>query len=181
MNKQNNLSELDMLAERVMQGDPGAYDKLLSQARPALQAYFARQFRAGAAAEDLTQETLLALHTKFYTYRSGSPFAPWLYAIAKYKAIDYLRANRRRTAATEVPLDDTLVAGENVLAQNANHDLTNMLATLSTRDRALLQLAKVDGLSLKQISQQLNISISAVKVGIHRAMKRLTGTAKEQE
>ncbi len=46
--------------------------------------------------EDLVQEILLAVHSKRHTWRPGEPVAPWLFAIARYKAIDAYRRRGRR-------------------------------------------------------------------------------------
>lgn len=179
MEKQNNQSKLDELARKVMENNSDAYRQLLTAIAPALRIYFRNQFRLGEQAEDLTQETLIAVHTKFHTYRNTQPFVPWLYAIAKYKAIDYLRAQKRRPIETEMPANDIFPA---VTDSNEHGDaLHKALATLSNRDYDLIKLAKLDGLSLNEISARMNISLAAVKVGIHRAMKRITGIAERDE
>lgn len=57
--------------------------------------------------EDLTQETLMAIHTRCHTFDPAEPWTPWVHAIARYKLIDHLR----RTHASK-----TLVNGRGVLA-----------------------------------------------------------------
>jgi RNA polymerase sigma-70 factor (ECF subfamily) len=175
-----NTPTIDELARRVLAGDAGAYSALLAALTPALKRYFTRQFRLGMQADDLVQETLMAVHSKFHTFRQAESFAPWLYAIARHKAIDYLRAARRRTTAFEVPIEHALdtPANNNDAQATENTDfLVNALGQLSERDRTLLAMAKIEGLSHQQIGMRLNLGISAVKVGIHRAMRRLTAAA----
>lgn len=176
--KQTNVTTIiDMLATRVTKGDAAAYSQLLALLGPVLHAYFVRQFRLGNQADDLVQETLLAVHTKFHTYKPSEPFTPWLYAVAKYKAIDYLRARKRRPEETEL-FDDIQAAVD--LRTEDQHDLVQILSTLSARDRELLTLAKVEGFSLAQIGEKLGMNLSAVKAALHRAMKRVSAKAAQE-
>ena len=88
-------------------GDAAAYHRLLAQLTPVLRAFAGRGLlRAGASAadaEDIVQETLLALHLKRQTWDENGPLSPWLYAIARHKLIDALRRRGRRI---EVSIDD---------------------------------------------------------------------------
>ena len=173
----DNELKIDQLARRVLAGDKAAYNALLGVIGPALRRYFMRQFRLGAQADDLVQETLMAVHTKFHTYRQAESFTPWLYAIARHKAIDFMRAAKRRTTAFEVPIEHAADVATPLIATDKmeNSDaLAAAMSELSARDRTLLELAKIEGLSHQQIGERLNLKISAVKVGIHRAMKRLS-------
>ena len=73
--------------------------RLLAALSGHLSAYFAR--RAGAAAEDAVQETLIAIHARRATYDPALPFTAWVYGIARYKLIDEYRreqAPRHRAA-----------------------------------------------------------------------------------
>ena len=47
--------------------------------------------RSATEAEDLTQEALMAIHTRRHTYDPSLPLMPWVHAIARYKLIDHLR------------------------------------------------------------------------------------------
>ena len=68
-------------------GDDSAYRQLLTALSGHLRAYFAR--RVGPAqAEDLVQETLIAMHTKRATYAPSQPLTAWIHGIARYKLID---------------------------------------------------------------------------------------------
>ena len=59
-------------------------------------------------AEDLVQETLVALHTKPRQLRSSYPLTAWLYAIARYRLIDFLRRAKHRTT----PRSTASIVGE---------------------------------------------------------------------
>ena len=76
-------------------GDADSYRRLLLQLTPVLRAVARRGLsRAGMAdtdAEDVVQETLLAIHLKRQSWDEDAPIGPWLRAIARHKMIDTLR------------------------------------------------------------------------------------------
>jgi RNA polymerase sigma-70 factor (ECF subfamily) len=152
-------------------GDGAAYRKLLAALTGHLRAYFAR--RVGpSAAEDLVQETLIAMHTKRATYDPGLPFTAWIHGIARYKLIDEFRRNKRRAA---VPLDEApdLFAHDESEAASAKRDVEKLLAHLPEAKRKLVRATKIDGLSTAEAADATGLSESAVKVTVHRAIKSL--------
>src|SRR5689334_3427420 len=95
---------LSALMRRCLAGDQRAYGVFLSAVARHMLAYFKRRLGSDfvADAEDLVQETLLALHTRRATYDTARPVTAWLHGIARYKLIDFLR---RRSSASTIPLD----------------------------------------------------------------------------
>src|SRR6201986_3822650 len=86
----------------ALAGDSDAYRRLLAGLTGHLRAYFVRRVGADTA-EDLVQETLIAVHSRRATYDPGQPLTAWVYGIARYKLIDEFRREKRRAA---VPLED---------------------------------------------------------------------------
>lgn len=164
-----------MLAGR--NGDAVAYRSLLEKLSAQLRGYFKGQLnrvnRSIVEAEDLVQETLLAIHTRSATYDTSQLFTPWVYAIARYKLIDYLR--RTTTSSKDVPVRETEdLSGHDDQGQvESNLDLTKLLAELSPRVRKAIQLVKLDGLSVSEAASRCGMSESAVKVSVHRGLKAL--------
>src|SRR5262249_48105082 len=98
----------------AMTGDAAAYNRLLTSLTPAIRSVgrggLARAGLVVEDAEDVVQETLLAIHLKRHTWDPSMPLGPWVRAIARNKLID---AMRRRGRRAQVPIDDvidTLVA-----------------------------------------------------------------------
>jgi len=165
-------TRLKALMQSAIAGDAAAYRTLLETLTPHLRAYYARRLDRPADAEDLVQETLIAIHTKRASYDTALPFTAWLHAIARYKLIDhYRRARIRRT----LPLDDadSVFADESFEAAEASRDVERLLAMLPEKKRALLRHTKLEGLSTAETAARTGMSESAVKVGVHRALKEL--------
>ncbi len=152
-------------------GDAAAYRRLLAALTGHLRAYFAR--RVGpTAAEDLVQESLIAMHSRRATYDPGQPFTAWVYGIARYKLIDEFRREKRKAS---VPLDEApeLFAADEVRAATARRDVEKLLARLPEAKRRLVRATRLEGQSVAETAAQTGLSETAVKVAVHRAVKSL--------
>ena len=171
------MSELEPRLKTLMlaalKGDAVSYRALLAQLAPHLRAFFQRRLGNSADAEDLVQETLIAIHTKRATYDPALPFTAWLHAIARYKLIDHFRRSKvRRTLPLEEA--DAVFAEEDAEAATAKRDVEILLARLPKAKRDLVRQTKIEGLSTAEAAERTGLSESGVKVGVHRAMKALS-------
>jgi RNA polymerase sigma-70 factor (ECF subfamily) len=170
-------SELRALMIASRSGDAAAYRSLLEKLSAQLRGYFKarlnRANRGAVEAEDLVQEALLAVHTRSHTYDTSQLFTPWVYAIARYKLVDYLR--RTKTSLRDVPVSETeeLSVPDDHGQIESNVDLDRLLAELSPKQRKAIQYVKLDGLSVSEAATRCNMSESAVKVSVHRGVKAL--------
>ena len=153
-----------------LSGDRAAYSRLLAQLGGHLRAYFAR--RVGADAEDLVQETLIAIHTKRATYDPALPFTAWVHGIARYKLIDAWRRDKRRAT---VALEDAqeIFAYDDSEAAGAKRDVEKLLAKLPPQKRNLVRAVKLEGRSIAEEAKATGLSETVVKVTVHRAVKSL--------
>lgn len=155
----------------TLDGNDVAYRKLLQELSNLLKPYFRRHLFNGATeAEDLVQETLLAIHTRRITFNPDMALLPWVRAIARYKLVDYLRRVKRQAS---VPLDDELVMPDQADASEARMDVDVLLGSLSGRTASLIRNVKIEGQSIDEAAYQTKMSQSAVKVAIHRGLGAL--------
>ncbi|MEW6441553.1 MAG: RNA polymerase sigma factor [bacterium] len=157
------------------QGDGSVLPRLYRQVAPAMFTYLYRLCRDRALAEDLLQEVFLRVHKVRHTYRPGSSVKPWLYAIARYTAIDALRKRDRRR---EVAYEEGSRAGDRVPAEEAGcseqmEEVEQAMDLLPGGQREALLLTKVSGLSVKEAAAAMGCSEGAVKVKVHRALQAL--------
>jgi RNA polymerase sigma-70 factor (ECF subfamily) len=166
-------AQLRVLMLAALAGDAPAYRALMAALLPPLRRYFARRLEPGIGeAEDLVQETLIAIHQRRGTYDASQPLTAWVYAIARYKLIDYLRRARlRRTLPLEAA--DGLFSPDEAAAALAKRDLDLLLETLPEKSRSLIRGMKIEGLSGKEVAAAAGMTETAVKVGVHRGLKAL--------
>ena len=174
--------ELRTLMMKALDGDENSYRCFLQQITTPLRAYLRRRLQSAPdEVEDLLQETLLAIHFQRHTYRRSEPLTPWLYAIARYKLIDYLRRRSRYDALND-PFDDELewLSVSNVDAVESRRDLGKMLDALPSHQRLSIQHTKLEGMSIAEAATMTGMSVAAIKVNVHRGMKALEKMWKEQ-
>jgi RNA polymerase sigma factor (sigma-70 family) len=168
----DNEARLKPLMLASLTGDQRAYRVLLGDLQTHLNRYYLRRLGDPAAADDLVQETLMAIHTRRLTYDPARPFTAWLHAIARYKLIDYFRrAKLRQTLPLEE--DAALFAADDASDATARMDVDTMLATLPDRPAELIRKVKIEGSTVADAADSAGMSETAAKVAIHRGIRAL--------
>jgi RNA polymerase sigma-70 factor, ECF subfamily len=174
------LHDLMVAAQR---GDAEAYAGFLRETASFLRPFFRRRMvQHPDDVEDLVQETLLAVHNKRFTYVADQPVTAWMYAIARYKLIDLLRGRAGREALHD-PIEedlDELASESESAAHEARRDLRVLLAQLPDKQRLPIEYVKIEGLSVEETARRTGLSISAVKVGVHRGLKVLAARIRSE-
>jgi RNA polymerase sigma-70 factor (ECF subfamily) len=166
-----------VLMARAQDGDRGSYRRLLEEITPYLRSLAARRHREAGDVEDAVQDVLLTLHEIRHTYDPARPFGPWLVAIANRRIIDRLR-RMGRTRSRETVLT---AAHETFPAAPANlhdedvdrHALRQAVEGLAPGQRAAIRLLKLEEKSLKEAAAESGMTVAALKVATHRALKSL--------
>ncbi|MBI3435878.1 MAG: sigma-70 family RNA polymerase sigma factor [Proteobacteria bacterium] len=163
-------------------GDKAAYRELLREILPLLRRVLRARLRflQPADIEDLVQDTLLSVHAVRATYDPARPFLPWLMAIARNRVADNARRFGRRVV-NEAALKSWMVtfsAAETNMISESYGDPEAMHAAiqgLPRGQREAVELVKLREMSLRQASEVSGMSVAALKVSVHRAMKTLRG------
>jgi RNA polymerase sigma-70 factor (ECF subfamily) len=157
-----------------LNGDSRAYSRLLAALAPYLRAYFTR--RLGDArddAEDLVQDTLIAMHRRRDSYDPNQPLTAWVYAIARYRLIDHYRRRKVRNPAP--PRDAAeLFAADEIEPAMARRDVSRLLEKLPPARAALIRATRIEGLSNAEAGERAGMSEGAVKVSVHRGLRALS-------
>lgn len=168
--------DLSSLFRRANRGDAVAYRQLLVALTPRLRGLVRNGLlRAGRSpddCEDIVQETLIAVHVKRHTWDESQAVEPWIYAIAHYKLIDFLRRRGNHGHIAIEELADVLPAEPDADADRAI-DRQRLLATLPEKHRNVVQSMAIDGLSAREVADNLGMSEGAVRVTLHRALKAM--------
>jgi RNA polymerase sigma-70 factor (ECF subfamily) len=172
--------QLSSLMRKAQDGDQAAYASLLREVLPILKRVV--QARVGFLPvmdrEDLVQDILMSLHAARATYDPARPFKPWLMTIMHNRMVDQARRNSRR-ATNEVSVDEYPADVADAAAGAASdrygdpEELRRAIKVLPKGQRSALELLKLHEMSLKEASQATGVSISALKVSVHRAIKTL--------
>jgi RNA polymerase sigma-70 factor (ECF subfamily) len=173
---------LDAAMDRYADGDAAAFGEVYDRLAPRLLAFFLRRTRDQAAAEDLTQQTLLNMHRARQSFVRGSEVTPWAFAIARRLLIDARR--RRRNEVLLDVADEDAAAADLRVARDAVPDEVAASRQMAARARAELDrlpepqrtaylLVREDGLSVAEAALVLGTSTAAVKQRVFRAYEAL--------
>jgi RNA polymerase sigma-70 factor, ECF subfamily len=166
----------------AMAGDRGALEDVLRWVRPRMVRYcrarLGSEENTSASAEDVAQEVCLAVLTALPNYRDqGRPFLAFVYGIAAHKVADAHRsaARNRSEPIPDVPDSRDLADGPEQQAIHGDlaEGMNKLLSTLGGKQREILMLRVVVGLSAEETAEALGSTPGAVRVAQHRALGRL--------
>ncbi len=167
-------------------GDGATYMRLLHAVVPFIRS-LVRGRAPASQVEDIVQDVLLTLHRVRHSYDPGRPFVPFLVAIVQRRMIDAHR-RRSRIDAYEAGGDALEALGgaqaahqpERIDAERQAVWLRQAVRALPQRQRAAVELVKLDELSIAEAAAVSGQTPGAVKVNVHRgmqALRRLLGGA----
>ena len=165
-------------------GRQGAYAEVYDAVAPRLRSFLRRLVNDVALAEDVLQQTLLQMHRARGNFIPGSPVMPWAFAIARRLVIDEQRRDRRNVLSMVREGPDALaICSTNsepeglMAARQLAGLLQDELGRLPQSQRSAFELMRLEGLSPAEAAEALGISVSALKVRVHRAYVALRAIA----
>ena len=182
--------DLAVIVASAVSGNRAATERLLGYVRPLVIRYcrarVGRQERSFASADDVAQEVCLAVLTALGSYRDqGRPFLAFVYGIAAHKVADAHRAAARNRAepVAEVPDEPELDAGpeQRAMRVETTSQMAELLKVLPAKQREILVLRVVVGLSAEETADAVGSTPGAVRVAQHRALARLRTAAARWE
>ena len=168
------------LIERLKRRDPQALAELYDRYGRIAYSLVLRVVRDQAIAEDLVQETFLRVWNRVHSIDSDrGAIGPWLLAVARNRAIDYLRsqAGRDRNAAVELdetehaPLYGEMEAG--ILMSDQVRRVKAAMDKLAPNHRAVVELAYFEGLSQTEMSAKMGQPLGTIKTWVRTALQSL--------
>src|SRR5690606_6521236 len=173
---------LDVSVAAAVEGDPQAVERLLAAIRPLVVRYcrarVGRQERSFTSADDVAQEVCLAVLTALPSYRDqGRPFLAFVYGIAQHKVADAHRAASRNRAEPVADIPDEIEGDigpeQRALRGELNERMSQLLQVLPEKQREIVVLRVVVGLSAEETAEAVGSTPGAVRVAQHRALARL--------
>ena len=173
---------LDAAVAEAVGGRRDALREVVEIIRPIVVRYIRARIgsaeRSGLSADDVAQEVCLAAIQALPRYQDqGRPFLAFVYGIASHKVADAHRAAaRNRSEPTEVvPERYSLEAGPEQMALQSDSAarMNQLLSVLPEKQREILTLRIVVGLSAEETAEAVGSTPGAVRVAQHRALARL--------
>jgi RNA polymerase sigma-70 factor, ECF subfamily len=172
------------LLEKARNGDEEALEELLRAVQPHIYRFSMKMCRHTQDAEDVLQDSMMALARSIRDFRGESSFSTWLFTIARSFCIKKRRKSKFAPAREESL--DTLTPSEQTQVQSQTPDphvqaesveiwgqVEAGIRRIEPAYREVLLLRDIEGLPAKEVAQIVGVSVAAVKSRLHRARAQL--------
>ena len=168
------------LAKRLQQRDPQAMADLYDRFGRLVYSVILAIVRDAGVAEDLVQETFLRVWNRMNAFEAGKgALGPWLLAIARNRAIDYIRSvqsrMQRNTYEFDVREHPSLFVDmeKDVLNTDSARVIRKALEKLTENQRKVIELAYYEGLSQSEMAERMGQPLGTVKTWVRTALQLL--------
>ncbi len=170
------------LVQQTLGGDQQAYSALVLKYQDYMYTVCLNMLKSKPDAQEATQDTFIKAYKKLDSYKDASKLSSWLYKIAYRTCLDMIRKRKQTIDIDEVyNLSDQGYDVQNNIEKDQMHETLNLaIMNLRPKEAALIQLYYLEEMSVKEISKSLEINLSAVKVNLFRARKKLLCIVQDQ-
>lgn len=168
------MDEDRVLYRRFLNGDEKSFDMIMDKYMEKLTYFVYGIVKRIDVAEDISQDVFVYILMNKNIYNSEFSLKSYLYTIARSRAINYLKREKKITYL----VDESYVFSEQdvedvVFSNEENMILKQSIDLLPEKQRRIIYLVDIEELSYREICEVLNMSLPQVKSLIHRARKNL--------
>lgn len=185
LEKRRGSDEDKKLVQMAQGGAEAAFEELVRRHQQRVFALVSGILRRQEDVEDIAQQVFLKVYLSLKRFDHRAAFSTWLYKITVNECWDYLRKRKVRPLVYESDLSeeqvsrlDGIVSADRVaLGPNDRAEvkdmLNHMLETLPAEDQQLLVLKEIEGFSVQELAEILDLNVNTVKVRLFRARGRV--------
>lgn len=173
------------IIEKVLGGDANAFEELVLKYEKTVYNLALRMVGDRDDASDMTQEAFIKAYGSLSSFRGDSKFSVWIYRIATNVCLDFLRSKSRKQqvsltvsddddedAQLDIP-DPSSAPEQQLIKKISMQSVEEGLKTLPDKQRQILVMRELGGMSYAEIGAALSLEEGTVKSRIFRARKRL--------
>ena len=181
------------LVRKAQKGDKEAFERLMERHQHRVFAVARGILRRQEDVEDISQQVFVKAYFSLKRFDQRAAFSTWLYKITVNECWDLLRKKKVRPLVFEAELSDEQTRQYASSENSASHapDVSDrlearqwverLLGHLEERDRLMLLLKEVEGFSVEEIAEILNLNANTVKVRLFRARRRIVKLARRPD
>lgn len=167
--------------EESRKGNISSFRKLIEDTSPFVYSVALRMICDRDLANDIVQETMIAVWQNLVKIKSAAAYRKWIYRITLNKCYDHLRLKKRNHESTADDKTWKIIAGKTADNSMTNLDseesikIINLLtAQLSPKQKAVFILSELQDMSHEEISSITGMGMNTVKSNLHHARKNIT-------
>ena len=168
------------LYKEFLLGSKSSFEEIVIRHKDSIIYFIQRYVKSIDIAEDLAQDVFVYILTNKKIYKFEYSLKTYLYTIAKSKALNYIKREKRIVKLDEVQYEEIEELEEKVFKNERAENLKKSIKRLKLEYQDAIYLADIEGLQYKEIGHILKKSEASVKVLIHRARKSLAKIIKEE-
>ena len=188
-----NVADDRELVRRAQRGDKEAFEELIRRHQHRVFAVAGGIVRRREDVEDIAQQVFVKAYFSLKRFDQRAAFSTWLYKITVNECWDMLRKKKVRPLVYEADLSEEQAHQVIRSAEKGREDpdisdrlvarqrVERLLEGLDERDRLMLILKEVEGFSIEEIADVLDLNANTVKVRLFRARRRVVSQAKVHE
>jgi RNA polymerase sigma-70 factor, ECF subfamily len=169
------------LVQRILRRDVNAFEELYDRHSRAVYALVLRILQQTGTAEEVVQDVFLQVWRHAAQYdESRGPFAPWLFTLARNRALDTLRLKAERQRRREEQSEELIVLvattpqfEEALDGKRRAARVRELMGALVPQQKRAIELAYFEGLSHSEIAERLKEPLGTVKSWIRNGLIRL--------
>ena len=171
--------------DKVLDGDTGSFTILVNRHKDMVFTIVNRILRSREDAEEIAQDVFLKAFQSLKKFKREAKFSTWLYRIAYNTAISKTRKKRIEVSAIEDSIienytfDEIIEELDEFSLDDKRKYFENALKKIPEEDSLLLTMFYLEEQSIEQISEISGLTVSNVKVKLHRIRKKLYQTIDE--
>ena len=172
------------LVRLCQDGDMTAFEQLFHRHQSRVYSVASRMMSNPEDALDMTQEIFLRAYQKINKFKFTSAFSAWLYRLATNLCIDELR--KRKRSANTMPLAEAISQSDgntpedDAISRDREQLIWQAINSLKEKERAIIILRDIEGLSYKEIAEVFGCSLGRVKSRIYEARQKLKGILEKE-
>jgi RNA polymerase sigma-70 factor (ECF subfamily) len=192
LSKPANAADDRELVRRSQREDKEAFEELVRRHQHRVFAVAGGILRKAEDVEDIAQQVFVKAYFSIKRFDQRAAFSTWLYKITVNECWDLLRKKKVRPLVYESDLSEEQarqIAGSEKKGADvpdvserleARERVERLLEGLDERDRLMLMLKEVEGFSIEEIAEVLDLNANTVKVRLFRARRRIVSQAKKR-
>jgi RNA polymerase sigma-70 factor (ECF subfamily) len=172
------------LVARAQEGDLPAFEELVRKYQREIYNLACRLVQDPEEAKDMAQQTFMQAYIHIREFRGQSQFRTWLFRIAINQCYNFFKTKKKfgdPVDSQELVIVDEDNPQEGLIAAEDRSRLYAALERLPVKQRAVLTLKLEQGLSYKEISEELGGTAGAARVNFCQAVKTLKKYLKTEE
>jgi len=171
-----------VLVQRTLRGETSAYNSLVQKYQRQVYNLSYRMLNSAEDAGDMVQETFIRAFGALASFRQDASFLTWLYKIASNLCIDHLRSRKSKGALSldveleegREPAADRSCSPEDAAVRGAVSEIVQKaVMNLPERYRIVVVMRHLQGMSVEEIANQLELPSGTVKTHLFRAREML--------